>query len=275
MRTLYISILILSMAHLAPPSCDELIETASNIAISSGESGTLSSNDIITGLKTALLVGTDSSVTTTSKLNGYYKDEAIKILLPPEAAIIYQNKDNALFRAVKLDEKIEDAILALNRAAEDAAHEAGPIFVDAIKNMTVSDGLSILKGKNPAAYSPSTTFDSTAATAYLRSTSYDQLRDAFAPKIKVSLDKKLMGEYSANQVWNGLTSNYNLVAKKSFGMIKPIENTNLSEYVTEKALDGLFLKVSDQEILIRRDPKKWASTAVGNILQKVFGQQNN
>jgi hypothetical protein len=79
MRTLYISILILSMAHLAPPSCDELIETASNIAISSGESGTLSSNDIITGLKTALLVGTDSSVTTTSKLNGYYKDEAIKI----------------------------------------------------------------------------------------------------------------------------------------------------------------------------------------------------
>jgi uncharacterized protein DUF4197 len=232
MRTLFISILILSLAPLAPPSCNDLIETAANMAMTSGESGPLSSTDIISGLKTALLVGTDSSVTVTSKLNGYYKDEAIKILLPPEAAIIYQNKDNALFRAVKLDEKIEDAIMALNRAAEDAAHEAGPIFVDAIRNMTVSDGLSILKGKNPAGYSPSTTFDSTAATSYLRSTSYDQLRDAFSPKISVSLDKKLMGEYSPNQVWNGLTSSYNVVAKKSFGMIKAIENTNLSEYVT-------------------------------------------
>lgn len=275
MRPLFISIMILSLTPLAPPSCDDIIETASNYGLTTGESAVLSSNDIVQGLKTALLVGTDTSVTVTSKLNGYYKDETIKILLPPEADIIYQNKDNALFRAVKLDKKIEDAVMALNRAAEDAAQEAGPIFRDVIRNMTVNDGLSILKGKNPSAYSPSTTFDSTAATGYLRSTSYNQLRNAFAPKISISLDKKLMGDYSPNQVWNGLTTSYNTVANKSFGMVKPIENTNLSEYVTEKALDGLFLKVSEQEILIRRDPKKWASSAVGNILQKVFGGQNN
>jgi len=274
MKTYLLPFLFASALFVTPPSCNEIIETAAQYALSDDESGALTSGEIIQGLKTALLVGTDTSVTVTSRINGYYKDEAIKILLPPEASIIYENKDNVLFKAMKIDQKIEDAVLALNRAAEDAAKEAGPIFRDAIRNMTISDGLSILQGKNPAEYSPSTDFDSTAATAYLRSTSYTQLRDAFAPKISVSLDKKLVGNYSPNQIWDGLTSNYNNVAKKSFGMVKPMENTNLSEYVTEKALDGLFLKVANEETMIRRDPGKWARTSVGNILQKVFGKKD-
>jgi len=231
----------------------------------------LSGSEIIEGLKTALLVGTDTSVSVTSRLNGYYKDEAIKILLPPEAQKIYANKNNALFRAAGLDKKLEDAVIAINRAAEDAAKEAAPIFKNAITGMSISDGYSILKGKNPASPAASGNFDSTAATGYLRSTTYTQLRDAFAPKINISLDKTLVGKYSPNQIWNTLTSSYNLIANRSLGMIEPVATTNLGQYVTQKALDGLFYKVAAEEKEIRRDPGKWAKTAVGNILQRVFG----
>jgi hypothetical protein len=103
---------------------------------------------------------------------------------------------------------------------------------------------------------------------------YLQLRDAFAPKINNSLNKKLVGNYSPNELWNGLTGSYNVVANNSFGMVKPIGNTNLGAYVTEKALDGLFFKVALEEIKIRRDPWRWAKTSVGNILQKVFGNRS-
>ncbi|MCF8390479.1 MAG: DUF4197 domain-containing protein [Bacteroidales bacterium] len=256
----------------APPSCDQVLDTAIAVA-TSPDSGpkALSNTEIINGLKTALNVGTDSSVSSTSALNGFYKDEAIKILLPPEAEIIYENKDKALVKALKLDEKIEDAILALNRAAEDAAKEAGPIFKDAILSMSISEGMTILKGRNPLMAESSAEFDSTAATSYLKSATRDQLRAAFAPKVNASLDKKLMGNYSPNQIWNTLSSGYNNVANKSFGMVEPMNNTDLGAYVTEKALDGLFLKVAEEEIKIRRDPWAWAKTSVGNILSRVFG----
>jgi hypothetical protein len=234
---------------------------------------TIPASEIVKGLKTALLVGTDSSVSITSKLNGFYKDEAIKILLPPEAQKIYANKNNALFRAAGLDNKLEDAVIAINRAAEDAAKEAGPIFKNAITGMSINDGYTILKGKNPALSSQLVTFDSTAATGYLRSTTYSQLKEAFAPKINISLNKALVGKYSPNQIWNTLTTSYNSVAKKSMGFIEPVAITNLGEYVTQKTLDGLFYKVAIQEKVIRRNPGKWAKTAVGNILQRVFGNQ--
>jgi len=250
--------------------CAELMNI---VSMPSSSTPGLSSSEIIEGLKTALLVGTDTSVSVTSRLNGYYKDEAIKILLPPEAEKIYANKNNALFRLSGLDKKLEDAVLAINRAAEDAAKEAGPIFKSAITGLSISDGYSILKGKNPAAQVQTSSFDSTAATGYLRSTTYIQLRDAFSPKINVSLDKALIGRYSPNQIWNTLTSSYNTIASKSMGLIEPVPTTNLGQYVTEKALDGLFFKVSIQEKEIRKDPGKWAKTAVGNILQRVFGNK--
>jgi hypothetical protein len=257
----------------APPSCDKIIDSAVSIVGEQSGSATLSSSEIVEGLKTALRVGTDSSVSTTSKLNGFYKDEAIKILLPPEAKVLYENKDHALLKATGLDKKIEEAVLALNRAAEDAASEAGPIFKNAILYMSITDGLSILKGKNPASPSATSTFDSTAATAYLKSTTLAQLENAFSPVVNASLDKKLVSNYSPNQIWNTLTSNYNSVARSSFGVLKPVQNTDLGKYVTQKALDGLFLKVAKEEIKIRRDPLAWAKTSVGNILKKVFGQQ--
>jgi hypothetical protein len=252
-------------------SCAELMNFVT-VPASSSSAG-LSGSEIIEGLKTALLVGTDTSVSVTSRLNGFYKDEAIKILLPPEAQKIYANKNNALFRIAGLDKKLEDAVLAINRAAEDAASQAGPIFKNAITGLSISDGYSILKGKNPATPSQSELFDSTAATGYLRSTTYIQLRDAFSPKINVSLDKALVGKYSPNQIWNTLTSSYNSIANKSMGLIEPVATTNLGQYVTGKALDGLFYKVAVEEKEIRKDPGKWAKTAVGNILKRVFGSK--
>ncbi len=234
-------------------------------------SNPLTDTEIIEGLKTALLVGTDSSVALTSRANGYYNDEAIKILLPPEADIIYDYTDHPFFSALGLEAKLEEAVMALNMAAEDAAREAGPIFTTAITDLSISDGWAILKGTNPAASKKTTDFDSTAATNYLRSTTYSQLSDAFSPKVNASLDKKLVGTISPNQIWNTLTSNFNAVANLPFSPIDPIENTDLGAYVTGKALDGLFLKVSVQEKEIRRDPLKWATTTVGNILERVFG----
>jgi hypothetical protein len=269
------NILILSLLFALPygvPSCDELLKTVNTMAPQGA--GPLSGSEIVDGLKTALRVGTDSSVAITSRPDGFYKDEAIKILLPPEARVIYENKDNVLFRATGIDQKIEDAIMAINRAAEDAATEAGPIFKDAILSLSITEGLTILKGKNPAAQQAVEGFDSTAATSYLRSTTYLQLRDAFSPKISTSLDKKLVGNYSPNQIYNTLTTSYNTVANRSFGVITPLRNTDLSVYVTERALDGIFLKVAQEEIKIRKDPFQWAKTAVGNILQRVFGAQN-
>lgn len=240
---------------------------------SGAETAGLTNQEIIEGLKTALIVGTDSSVTVTSRKNGFYKDEAIKILLPPEAQIIYENRNNTLLKAIGIDQKIEDAVLALNRAAEDAAKEAGPIFKNAITGLSISDGITILNGKNPLDGTAESAFDSTAATAYLRTSTYNDLKVAFAPKVNSSLDKVLVGNLSPNQIWNTLATNYNTVASKSFGFIDPMKNPDLGSYVTEKALEGLFLKVAAEEINIRKDPWKWATTAAGNVLQRVFGSR--
>jgi len=264
-------VLIIALFSSLLTGCAELMNIATQVTQESSGNNPLSGNEVIEGLKTALLVGTDTSVSVTSRLNGFYKDEAIKILLPPEAQKIYANKDKAIFKALGLDKKLEEAVLALNRAAEDASKEAAPIFKSAISGMSFTDGWAILKGTNPAAATTTAGFDSTAATGYLRSTTYSQLSAAFSPKVNASLDKKLVGNYSPNQIWGTLTSSYNLVAKNSLGMIEPVTTTNLGAYVTEKALDGLFYKVSLQEKQIRKDPMKWAKTAVGNILKRVFG----
>ena len=220
----------------------------------------LSESEIIEGLKTALNVGTDTSVTILNAQDGYFKDEIVKIFLPPEADPVfdYINSYPILAELAGLSGMIDDAVLSINRAAEDAASEAKPIFVDAIENMTVQDGLDILKGKTPA----KADFDSTAATVYLKTNTYNSLVTAFAPKINISLDKKLVGDYSTNELWLNLTSAYNLLVTQDEQI-----NSNLGEYATEKALDGLFYKVGLEEKKIRKDPFQWAL----DIIQKVFG----
>lgn len=265
----------------------------------------LSEADIVEGLKTALVVGTDSSVTTTSATDGYLKDQAIKILLPPEAKVITDNlqyvEQLSVLKAVGVDLSgmVDKTITSMNRAAESAAKQAAPIFKSSITNLNITDGLSILNGKNPASKKKSgAEFDSTAATQYLISTTRDTLTGLYAKPVDAELDKDLLGlGFSTNTAWTNLTSGYNLVADAAQKAISadallpdflkvyspsqismlqkfaPIQQTSLGTYVTGKALDGLFLKVGNEEREIRRDPLQWAKDAVGTILEKVFGKK--
>jgi hypothetical protein len=283
-------------------SC-ELLENAS----SSG----LSSDEIVEGLKTALVVGTDTSVTVTSAVNGYFKDEAIQILLPDEADPILEVLNNNYVSDitaaasklgmtsanVNLQGLVDNVVLSMNRAAEAAAKQAAPIFKSSITSLSITDGLSILNGANPADTSrkKAAAFDSTAATNYLISTTQPQLVSLYSPKIDSVLDIRLSGlSFSTNEAWSTLISGYSQLvtaaqsmlsanqALGAFGVLSssqktalqkftPITTTSLGTYVTDRALDGLFLKVGVQEKSIRKDPWKWISTTVGNILTKVFG----
>ena len=217
----------------------------------------LTESEIISGLKKALTTGTESSTSTLNKRDGFFKDKAIKIMLPPEADVIVKN-----IRKIPGigDKTVNDVILRINRSAEDAAITAKPIFFDAIKTMTIHDGINILKGKSQN----SSSFDSTAATSYLRSKTYQKLVNAFAPKINTSLDKKIVGNISTNKAWGDMVNIYNKAAPF---LRKPKINPDLGAFVTEKALDGLFKKIALEEKKIRKNPKNYVS----DIIKKVFG----
>lgn len=230
--------------------CAEVLQIAQQTL---NTEGPLTQTEIIAGLKEALVTGTNNSASILGKTDGYYKDELVKILLPPEANAIVKNV-NKIPGGEKL---IEDVLLHINRAAEDAAKEAAPIFVNSITSMTFSDALGILKG------------DDNAATQYLHKTTYDQLFELYRPKIKTSVEKELVGGISTKQSWDTLTGKYNTVANSFAGQlagIKPV-NTELEDYLTQKALDGLFLKIADEEKQIRKDP----AARVTNLLKRVFG----
>lgn len=212
----------------------------------------LSNEEIIAGLKSALNVGTDTSVSILNKVDGYYADQAVKILLPPEAEAIYTN----ISKVPGGETLLEETVKKLNRAAEDAAAEAKPIFVDAITGITITDGLDILNG------------DDSAATSYLKGKTFTPLTNAFQPKIQVSLDKKIIGNVSASSAYSDLVSAYNTASLNGILFAKITTNT-LSEHVTQRALDGLFKKVADEEKAIRTDP----IARVTDILKKVFGSK--
>ncbi|MFC2087484.1 DUF4197 domain-containing protein [Bacteroidota bacterium] len=266
-------------------SCDEL-----SGLLGEEENGTekITTAEVIDALKKALDVGVDESVSITSAVNGYFKDEIIKIILPEEALFIQDNVNKIeLFQTLGIksfiDEKLGEVELSMNRSAEEAAKLAGGVFKDAIKKMSISDGVSILYGKNPAdsltTKSSYEEFDSTAATAYLRALTFDSLMVAYSPIVNHALDKDLIGiGLTTNDIWNGIVIKYNEGAIQYNNLIdltggitgktkiKLVEK-ELDEYVTSKALDGLFLKVSEQEKKIRKNPFEWAV----KIIEKVFG----
>jgi hypothetical protein len=158
-----------------------------------------------------------------------------------------------------LDKLIEDVILQINRAAEDAARQAAPIFVSAITSMTIGDAWGILNGAD------------TSATSYLREKTFLQLVNLYRPSVGTSLDKPIVSGVSANQSWNQLTKKWNQFAGSVAGKllsVKPI-NYTLDEYVTRQALRGLFIKVADQEKLIRTD----INARTSDLLRKVFGSR--
>lgn len=236
-------------------SCETLQQVANQV--SGTDLGTLAGNTSYSnaaGLKEALLVGISNSVSSLSKENGYFSNEALKILMPKDAAPIIDH-----IKMIPGGQRlVNDVVLRLNRAAEDASAEAKPIFVDAIKKMTFADATSILFGEK------------TAATAYLRKNTYNKLSIAFEPKVQSSLNKKLVGSLSTTDSWLALTSAYNKVANSLMGKaasLRPV-NTNLSDYVTEQSLNGLFISMGKEEMNIRENPK----ARVNAILQKVFGQ---
>jgi hypothetical protein len=198
----------------------------------------LTTGDIVAGLKEALETGTNRSVQKLSVADGFFKDAVIKILMPEEA-----KKVETTLRRFGMGKQVDEAILSMNRAAEDAAKDAAPVFISAIKQMTIQDGWGILKGGD------------SSATKYLREKTTVSLTTAFRPVIEHSLEK-----VNATKYWNTVFSNYNKFSKDKV-------NTDLAAYVTERALAGIFYQVAQEEMKIRKDPV--ARTT--DILKKVFG----
>ena len=249
-------IFLIALTLIVLTSCETLSVLLNQVAGSGvlNQIGTVATIDNAAGLKEALHVGITKTVASVNKPNGYLNDAALKILLPAETKVIVDN-----IRLVPGGQALVDnAILRLNRAAEDAAVEATPIFVSAIKGLTLTDAKSILFGTD------------TAATAYLRSATYSKLKAAFKPKIEASLNKDLVDAVSATESWTLLTSNYNKVAQSMVGQVAGLKSVNadLTDFVADKALQGLFLKVAAEEKNIRKDPE----ARINAILKQVFGQ---
>ena len=200
----------------------------------------LTESEIISGLKEALKTGTGNAVSILNSPDGYFKDPLVKLPFPPEAIKVANT-----LRDLGAGKLVDDFELSLNRAAEDAAKEAGPIFVNAVTSMTIADARNILFGAD------------NAATEYFKKTTSQPLSQAFQPKIKNSLDKVLATKY-----WTDITTRYNKIP-----FVKPV-NTDLPQYATDLALKGLFLKLEGEEAKIRKDP----AARVKDILKRVFGE---
>ncbi|HEY9363043.1 MAG TPA: DUF4197 domain-containing protein [Chitinophagaceae bacterium] len=211
---------------------DKLFDKVSNT-----KSGPLTNDEVINGLKEALAKGTENGTQKLSMADGFFKDAVIKILMPEEA-----KKVETKLRNLGLGKQVDNAILSMNRAAEDAAKSASPIFLNAIKGMNFQDALSILKGGDHA------------ATNYLEDKTTAALVASFRPVIDASLEK-----VNATKYWNTVFTTYNRFSTDKV-------NTNLAEYVTEKALAGIFYQVAQEEQKIRKDPLARTS----DLLKKVF-----
>jgi len=201
----------------------------------------LSNEDIIKGLKEALSVGTTNSTAKASVLDGYYKNPLIKIPFPPEAKQVKTTVEN-----FGMKPQVDKFVMTLNRAAEEAAKEAKPIFVNAITSMTIQDGLGILNGADDA------------ATTYLKNKTSADLTAKFSPIVKKAIDKVQLTKY-----WKPIITQYNRVP-----LVQKV-NPDLDKYVTEKALEGLFKLVAQEETKIRKDP----AARISEILRRVFGGQ--
>ncbi len=209
-------------------------------AVGGGSGSSLSSEEIVNGLKEALTLGAEKSTDRLSVVNGFFKDAAVKILLPEQA-----QKVEKTLRGIGMGQLVDDAILSINRAAEDAAKTATPIFVKAVKDMSIQDALGILRGPD------------TAATSYLKKCTTAQLTTEFKPIIDSSLKKT-----DATKYWKTVFQTYNDLPT-TFKKVDP----DLTSYVTQRAMDGIFYYVAAEEKLIRKDP----AAQVTDILKKVFG----
>ena len=239
MKKFLILLLLFSIQSKAQ-SFQGILKKATEIASGTTKTG-LSSDDIANGLKEALRVGAEKGCANLAKPDGFFKNAALKILMPPEAA-----KVESTLRSVGLNQLADDFILSMNRAAEDASATAAPIFVNAIKQMTITDGINILRG------------DETAATSYLRSKTTDNLKSTFNPIVKTSLDK-----VNATKYWERAITAYNAIPFSN----KKI-NPDLGAYVTEKAIEGIYSEIAKQEKDIRANPMARTSELLKRVFEK-------
>ncbi|MCB0490141.1 MAG: DUF4197 domain-containing protein [Cyclobacteriaceae bacterium] len=201
----------------------------------------LTTADVAEGLKEALIKGISNGSDIASQVDGYFKNEAIKILFPPDVKKVEEK-----LRQIGLGNEVDKFVLTLNRGAEDAAKEAKPIFITAIKSMTIEDAWGILKGNQDA------------ATQYLKRTTSAQLKERFSPVIQNSLDK-----VNATKYYGDLVGTYNKIP-----FVDKV-NPDLNDYATDKAIEGLFVMVAREEKEIRENPV--ARTT--DLLKRVFGAQ--
>lgn len=215
-------------------------EVAQQVLDTYSNGGALTNADITNGLKQALTIGTQNGTNKLSNLDGFFADAAVKILMPDEA-----KKVESTLRSVGLGSVVDKAILSMNRAAEQAATGATDIFVDAIKQMTIQDAIGILKGGD------------FAATNYFKDKTTIALANKFRPTIESAL-----GKTNATKYWKDVFTAYNTFSTKDI-------NTDLTTYVTGKAIDGIFYQVGLEEQKIRKDPV----ARVTDLLKKVFGSK--
>jgi hypothetical protein len=195
----------------------------------------------ISGLKEALSIGSGNAVASVSKLDGYFANQAIKILLPEKI----QTAADVL-RKVGYQKQVDAFVLSMNRAAESAAPKARQFFIDAIKQMSFQDAMKILKGNE------------TAATEYFKSKTFDNIYAAFKPSVSESMNK-----VGVTKSYKDMMGTYT----KSVPFVKT-ESLDLDHYVTTKSLDGLFYMVGEEEKKIRTNP----AARVTDLLKKVFGK---
>ncbi|GAA4318200.1 DUF4197 domain-containing protein [Compostibacter hankyongensis] len=198
-----------------------------------------SSTEISTGVKQALEIGLQDGIKQVSAVDGFFKNALIKVVFPPEAQRIEQT-----LRGIGLGSLCDKAILSFNRAAESAAKEAAPIFTQALKQMTLRDATQLLLGPD------------TAATSYFKRTTTAELKSKFRPVIESNLEKA-----GATRYWGDMMNRYNQLP-----LVKKV-NPDLSDYVTQKAIDGLFVMVAEKEKEIRGQ----LGARTTPLLQKVFG----
>ena len=219
-------------------SCAELQQIAGQLP----QEGAITNAEISNGLKQALQKGIDLQVTKLTEENGFFRNELVRIGLPPEL----QKVDKTL-RDVGLDALADQGLKVLNRAAEEAVKEATPIFISAVQEMTFTDARNILLGND------------NAATTYLADKTTTQLYSKFNPVIKNSLDK-----VGATEVWSNIIQRYNALPLTSS------VNPDLTDYVTTEALDGVFTMIAVEEMEIRNN----FSARTTALLKKVFGLQD-
>jgi hypothetical protein len=233
----YISILVILLTACTSAQINQAI---SDIGKVGGGPTPLTASEVGEGLKEALVKGISIGADQVSQLDGYFKNSQLKIPFPPDV-----KKVEDKLRQIGLGEQVDKFVMTLNRGAEDAAKEAKPIFITAIRSMTIQDAFAILKGEPDA------------ATQYLKRTTTPQLKEKFSPVIQNSLDK-----VSATKYYSDLVNTYNKIP-----LVQKV-NPDLNEYATDLAIQGLFIMIAKEEKNIRENP----IARTTELLKKVFGQ---